>query len=106
MSNDFILMYLCFSGYLITSGLAMIVTYSISYPWWRSWLGRNVIIYASAEIGMSAILCLAVVWHINPAWFRGVWFALQVTVGSTFCVQTATIIRLRRRRELRARLDA
>lgn len=105
MSNQFIAMYLCFTGFLVTSGLTMIATYTLSYPWWRSWLGRIVIIYASAEIGMSVILCLAVVWHTNPAWFRGVWFALQGTVGATFCVQTATIVKLRRRRELRTRLD-
>lgn len=98
MSNQFILLYLCFTGFLVTSGLTMIMTYSLSYPWWRDWLGRVVIIYASAEIGMSVILCLAVVWHVNPAWFRGVWFGLQAVVGLTFCVQTAEIVRLRRRR--------
>lgn len=98
MSNQFILMYLCFTGFLVVSGLIMILTYSLSYPWWQSWLGRNVIVYASAEIGMSVILCLAVVWHVNPAWFRGIWFGLQATVGLTFCIQTATIVRLRRSR--------
>lgn len=98
MSSQFVLLYLCFTGFLVASGLIMIVTYSLNYPWWRSWLGRIVIIYASAEIGMSAILCLAVVWHANPAWFRGVWFALQAIVGGTFCAQTAVIVRLRRGR--------
>lgn len=101
--TEFILMYLCFTGFLVTAGLTMIVTYSLSYPWWRDWLGRLVVIYASAEIGMSAILCLAVVWHINPAWFRGVWFALQAIVGLTFCAQTAAIVRLRRGRGQRER---
>lgn len=102
--NDFVLLYLCFTGFLITSGLVMIVAYSLSYPWWRSWLGRLVIIYASAEIGMSAILCSAVVWHINPVWFRDLWLGLQAVVGLTFCAQTAIVVRLRRRRELRAKL--
>lgn len=98
MSSHFITLYLCFTGFLVASGLVMIVTYSLNYPWWRSWLGRIVIIYASAEIGMSAILCLAVVWQTNPVWFRGVWFALQSIVGITFCAQTAVIVRLRRGR--------
>lgn len=101
--SEFNLMYLCFTGYLVASGLTMIATYSFSYPWWRYGLGRIVIIYASAEIAMSAILCLAVVWHISPVWFRGVWFGLQAVVGTTFCVQTAEIVRLRRRRRQRER---
>lgn len=99
--SEFNLVYLCFTGFLVTAGLAMIATYSLSYPWWREWLGRIVIIYASAEIAMSAILCLAVVFHIGPAWFRTVWFALQTVVGCTFCAQTAVIIRLRRQRRQR-----
>lgn len=106
--NEFTLMYLCFTGYLVTAGLTMVVTYSLNYPWWRSGLGRLVVIYASAEIAMSVILCLAVVFRINPAWFRAAWFALQAVVGSTFCVQTAVIIRLRRnrlRQGLRTGLD-
>ncbi|QDN64457.1 hypothetical protein [Streptomyces sp. S1D4-14] len=101
MSNSFITLYLCFTGYLVTSGLTMIVAYSLSYPWWRSGLGRVVVLYASAEILMSVILCLAVVWHINPAWFRALWFGLQAVVGTTFCVQTAVIVRLRRGRRQR-----
>lgn len=106
--NEFVQMYLGFTAFLVTSGLTMIVTYSLSYPWWRDWLGRLVIIYASAEIGMSAILCLAVVFHINPVWFRGVWFALQAVVGLTFCAQTVAIVRLRtgRRRREQPELDA
>jgi len=103
VSNQFITLYLCFTGYLVTSGLTMIVTYTVSYPWWKEWLGRLVIIYASAEIGMSAILCQAVVFHSNPSWFRGVWFALQTLVGSTFVAQTAIIVRLRRGRRRRGR---
>lgn len=97
--NEFETLYLCFTGFLVTAGLTMIVTYSANYPWWKSWLGRIVIIYASAEIAMSVILCLAVVFHIGPVWFRGVWFALQALVGSTFCVQTAVIVRLRQSRK-------
>lgn len=96
--SEFDLMYLSFTGFLVTSGLVMILTYSLNYPWWKSWLGRIVIIYASAEIAMSVILCLAVVFRIGPFWFRGVWFALQAIVGSTFCAQTAVIVRLRRGR--------
>lgn len=99
--DDFVLMYMCFTGFLITSGLAMIVTYSLSYPWWRDWLGRLVIIYASAEIGMSAILLAAVVFRINPTWFRAAWFALQIIIGLVFCAQTAAIVRLRRGRRRR-----
>lgn len=108
MSSTFALMYLCFTGFLVTSGLTMIVTYSVNYPWWRSWLGRIVIIYASAEIAMSVILCTAVVFHINPAWFRSLWLTLQALIGVTFCGQTAVIVRLRRnrkRRDLRAVSD-
>lgn len=99
--DDFVTMYLCFTGFLIVSGLIMIVTYSLSYPWWRDWLGRLVIIYASAEIAMSAMLCSAVVFRVNPTWFRAAWFALQLVIGLVFCAQTAAIVRLRRGRRQR-----
>lgn len=99
--DDFVVLYLCFTGFLITAGLTMIVTYSLSYPWWKDWLGRLVIIYASAEIAMSAILGSAVVFRINPTWFRAAWFALQLIIGLVFCAQTAAIVRLRRGRRQR-----
>lgn len=104
--DDFILMYLCLTSFLIVSGLTMIMTYSLSYPWWRNWLGRLVIIYASAEIAMSAILCSAVVFRINPTWFRAAWFALQIIIGLVFCSQTAAIVRLRRGRRRRERKES
>ena len=98
MSNNFLVMYEAFTAFLVVSGLTMIITYSLTYPWWRSWLGRLVIIYASAEIAMSAILCSSIVFRYGPEYFRGLWFALQTVIGLTFCAQTATIVRLRRER--------
>ena len=96
--TEFSLLYLVFTAFLVTAGLTMITTYTLTYPWWRSGLGRMMVLYASAEITMSAILCLAVVFHVTPVWFRALWFTLQVAVGCTFCVQTAVIVRLYRRR--------
>lgn len=101
--NEFEAMYLGFASFIVVSGLAMIVTYSLSYPWWRNGLGRLVVTYASAEILMSAILCCAVVFHVNPVWFRAVWFGLQAVVGTTFCVQTTLIVRLYRKRRRESR---
>jgi hypothetical protein len=91
-------MYEGFTTFVVVSGLTMIITYSLSYPWWRSGLGRMMITYASAEIAMSAILCSSIVFRYGPEWFRGLWFGLQAIVGLTFCAQTTAIIRLRRAR--------
>jgi hypothetical protein len=89
-------MYLGFGSFITLSGITMVVTYSVTNPWWRSHLGRMMITYAVAEILMSTLLMVSVVAHFSPLWFRGVWFALQVTVGVTFCFQTSTILRLHR----------
>jgi hypothetical protein len=89
-----------FTGsYIILAGLAMIVVYSITNPWWRNHYGRMLITYAVAEILMSALLMAAVIAHMNPWWFRYTWSGLQVVVGSVLCYQTAAIIRLHRKRE-------
>lgn len=96
--SGFEIMYLVFGGHLILAGLVMVVTYSLTNPWWTTHLGRMLITYAVAEILMSVLLMAAVVWHFNPYWFRSAWFALQVVVGGTFWFQTATIIRLHRQR--------
>lgn len=90
--------YLCFGSFVVGSGLAMITTYSLAYPWWRTHVGRMMITYAAAEVLMSLILLLAVVGHVSPAWFRLVWFGLQLVVGCTFTFQTGMILMLRRRR--------
>lgn len=83
------------------AGLTMITTYTATNPWWRTHIGRMMVIYASAEIGMSMILMLAVADHVGPRWFGPVWlpwFALQVIVGGCFVYQTIVIIRLYRLR--------
>lgn len=89
--------YTVFGLFLITAGLAMIVTYTLTNPWWRSHLGRMMVTYAAAEVIMSSLLFATVVFHMHPTWFRNFWFALQVIVGGTFWYQTFTIVRLHRR---------
>lgn len=95
--------YLCFGSFIISAGMAMVTTYSLTNPWWRTHLGRMMITYAVAEIGMSALLMSAVVWHVSPHWFRLVWFGLQAAVGGTFWFQTFTILRFYRQRRHRER---
>lgn len=88
--------YAIFGSFVILSGLMMIVTYSVTNPWWRTHLGRMMITYATAEICMSTLLMITIEFQIAPVWFRGVWFALQSAVGLCLCYQTWTIIRLHR----------
>lgn len=90
--------YSIFGGFVMLAGLAMIITYSVTNPWWSNWLGRMMIAYASAEVAMSGVLMFTVVFHVAPHWFRAVWFALQSVVGLTLAFQTYTIIRLHRQR--------
>lgn len=88
--------YLIFGSFIISAGLIMVITYSLTNPWWSAHLGRMMVTYALAEVLMSALLMAAVVGHVNPTWFRGVWFALQTVVGCTFWFQTLVIIKLHR----------
>lgn len=96
-------LYLGFGSFLTLAGVTMIVTYSLTNPWWRTHIGRMMITYAAAEVIMSTLLLSAVVWHFNPEWFRAAWFALQLVVGSTFVFQTVMIIKLHRRRRAQER---
>lgn len=96
--HAFEIQYLIFGGFNIVACLAMMISYTATNPWWRTHLGRMLMTYAVAEMAMAALLMTTVVWHFSPHWFRGVWFALQVLVGFTFWYQTATIIKLYRRR--------
>lgn len=102
MSN-FERLYLIFGSFIILSGVVMILTYSLTNPWWRNHVGRMLVTYAAAEILMSALLMSAVVWHVSPGWFRAVWFTLQVIVSGTFCFQTVLIVRLHRQRRAQER---
>jgi len=104
--TGFEVMYLCFGTFVTSAGIVMVVTYSLTYPWWTTHVGRMLVIYAVAEILMSLILLLAVVAHLNPTWFRLVWFVLQTVVGCTFWYQTWTILRLYRQRRTRERQQA
>lgn len=88
--------YLIFGSYVILSGVAMIVSYSLTNPWWRSHLGRMMITYALAEIGMSTILMITVELRVNPVWFRTVWFVLQTMVGTALTYQTYVIFKVAR----------
>jgi hypothetical protein len=88
--------YAIFGSFVILSGLVMIVTYSLTNPWWRSHLGRMMVTYASAEILMSTLLMVTIEFQVSPIWFRDVWFALQTAVGLCLCYQTSAIIRLHR----------
>ena len=90
--------YLCFGGTLILAGLAMIVSYTASYPWWRDLLGRMMVTYAAAEVAMSTLLMITVVFRFGPDWFRPLWFALQTIITGCFVFQTWTIVKLRRAR--------
>lgn len=101
--SEFVWMYLGFSGFQMIAGTVMIVTYSVSFPWWRDPLGRMMVTYATADLLMALLLCVTVVWHLHPVWFRAVWFALQVMMGAAFCFQTRTILQIRRVRAARAR---
>lgn len=101
--HTFEVLYLIFGSFITLSGVMMIVTYSLTNPWWRTHLGRMMITYAAAEVIMSTLLLSAVVWNFSPAWFRAAWFVLQVVVGGTFCFQTVTIIKLHRQRRARER---
>lgn len=88
--------YLVFGSFVILSGLAMVIAYSLTNPWWRSHLGRMLITYALAEIGMSTVLMITVEFHTSPIWFRAVWFVLQTMVGVALSYQTYVIIKTAR----------
>lgn len=94
----FEVLYLIFGSYISSAGIIMVLSYSLTNPWWRSHVGRMLVTYAAAEVLMSVLLLVTVVGHVTPEWFRAVWFTLQVVVGSTFWFQTAMIIRLHRQR--------
>ncbi len=96
--NSFETTYTIFGSFVISAGVVMIITYSLTNPWWRGHIGRMLVTYAAAEVIMSALLVSAVVWHTSPHWFRAAWFTLQTVVGCTFWFQTATIVRLYRTR--------
>lgn len=96
--SDFEILYLVFGGGVILSGIAMLVTYTASFPWWRDLVGRMMVTYAAVELCMSALLMSTVVFHVGPHWFRGVWFGLQALLTFTFAFQTWTIVKLRRQR--------
>lgn len=100
--SDFQIMYACFGGFLTLSGIIMVITYSLTNPWWTNQLGRMMIAYAVAEILMSVLILTTVLFQFAPYWFRFAWFGLQTVIGSTFCYQTSVIIRLHRskRREV------
>lgn len=99
----FEVLYLIFGSFITSAGVIMVITYSLTNPWWRSHIGRMMITYAVAEILMSVLLLITVVGHVSPEWFRGVWFGLQVIVGCTFWFQTFTIIKLHRAKRRRER---
>lgn len=94
--TSFQITYLIFGSFVISAGLVMVTTYSLTNPWWRTHIGRMMIVYAMAEVIMSALLLAAIVWQIHPTWFRVAWFILQATVGCTFWFQTYVIIRIHR----------
>jgi hypothetical protein len=96
--SSFQVEYMIFGGVLILSGLLMIVTYTVSYPWWRDLLGRMMVTYAVAEITMATLLAVTVVWETGPTWFRPAWFTLQCMIAGCFLYQTWTIRKLKRER--------
>lgn len=96
--SRFQLHYLIFGSYIIAAGLIMVVTYTLTNPWWRNLVGRMMVTYAVAEIVMSTLLMVTVVGGIAPHWFRAAWYALQVIVGTTFLFQTWMILKLHRER--------
>lgn len=95
--SSFETLYLIFGSFIISAGLIMVTTYTLTNPWWRTHLGRMMVTYAVAEILMSGLLMMTIVGHFAPHWFRAAWFTLQTIVGATFWFQTVTIIRLHRR---------
>lgn len=101
--STFEILYLIFGTFVVSAGAIMILTYSLTNPWWGNHLGRMMVAYAGAEVVMSLILLVTVVGHISPEWFRVVWFGLQTLVGCTFWFQTVTIIRLHRQRRAQRR---
>jgi hypothetical protein len=96
--TKFEVMYLVFGTFITSAGVVMVLTYTLTNPWWKTHIGRMMITYAVAEILMSALLMATVVWHVSPEWFRGVWFVLQTVVGCTFWFQTYVIVRLHQQR--------
>lgn len=97
--DAFRIAYLVFGTSICVSGLTMIVTYSRAFPWWRDPIGRMMVVYAGAEVIMSALLTITVVTRSGPHWFRTIWFLLQVVLTFCFIYQTRTILKLKRERE-------
>ncbi len=91
--------YLIFGSAICITGAMMILTYTRSFPWWKDPVGRMMIVYAGAEVIMSALLTITVVTQTGPHWFRLVWFILQVVLSGCFVYQTLTIKKLRRDQE-------
>lgn len=95
MSDHAVELLYLYSGFFTSAaGLLMMITYSLTNPWWRTQVGRMLITYAVAETGMSFIFAMIIGFHINPTVFRYVWVGLQFTVGCTLWFQTGVIIQL------------
>jgi hypothetical protein len=93
-------------AFVALAGIAMMVTYTLTNPWWNNHTGRMLMTYAVAETGMAAIFALAIMGHLNPIGFRWVWVTLQATVGVVLCYQTAMILRIHRRARRTARIPS
>lgn len=92
------LLYLISGSFTSAAAFFMIVIYSLTNPWWTNHVGRMLITYAVAEMGMSMIFALAIGFHINPVLFRYLWVGLQAVVGCVLWGQTWIIFTLWRRR--------
>jgi hypothetical protein len=105
VSESFEIEYICFTAWVVLTAVGMVITYTVSYPWWRSLLGRLVVAYALADSAMATLLCVAVVTRTGPSWFRWAWFGLQAVLGTTFLVQALAIGRLREERRAKERAE-
>ena len=104
--DAFRIFYLIFGSAICITGTMMILTYSRSFPWWKDPIGRMMIVYAGAEVLMSALLTITVVTQISPHWFRLAWFILQVVLSGCFVYQTLTIKQLKRYQDARENQEA
>lgn len=92
------LLYLISGSFTSAAAFFMILVYSLTNPWWTNHVGRMLITYAVAELGMSLIFALAIGFHVNPVLFRYLWVGLQAVVGGTLWLQTWMIFLLWRRK--------
>ncbi len=99
----FRVIYLVFGSTICVTGTFMILTYTRAFPWWRDPVGRMMIVYAGAEVLMSALLTITVVTQSGPHWFRAVWFILQGVLSACFVYQTLTIRKLKREQTSRVK---